>query len=306
MKSKLEVIGIDHGWSMMKTASQVFVTGIKEITTMPALFADTLTYEGRYYKVGISRQEVKDTKVEDDSFYLLTLAAVARELKRRGLTEARVFLATGLPLTRFGAEKKSFIEYLTAKKIVDFAFENVPYHIEIEDVAVFPQCYAAVVDRIPNFTRKTLIVDIGSWTIDLMPVVNKSPDESNCVTLPRGLITCMRSINEQCVRQLNGEVDEAEIQNIMRYGRSDLDGDYFQIIRTEIETFVEKVYNSIREYGYNLNTTPVVFVGGGAVVMKNFSHHNAGNISYILDVKANAKGYEQLATMGLKSSRLLE
>ena len=32
MKSKLEVIGIDHGWSMMKTASQVFVTGIKEIT----------------------------------------------------------------------------------------------------------------------------------------------------------------------------------------------------------------------------------------------------------------------------------
>ena len=34
----------------------------------------------------------------------------------------------------------------------------------------------------------------------------------------KGLITCMRSINEQCVRQLNGEVDESEIQNIMRYG----------------------------------------------------------------------------------------
>ena len=41
------------------------------------------------------RQEVKDTKVEDDSFYLLTLAAVAKELKRRGLAEAMVFLAVG-------------------------------------------------------------------------------------------------------------------------------------------------------------------------------------------------------------------
>ena len=27
MNNKLEVIGIDHGWSMMKTISQVFVTG---------------------------------------------------------------------------------------------------------------------------------------------------------------------------------------------------------------------------------------------------------------------------------------
>ena len=44
MNNKLEVIGIDHGWSMMKTISQVFVTGVKEITTTPALFGDVLEY----------------------------------------------------------------------------------------------------------------------------------------------------------------------------------------------------------------------------------------------------------------------
>ena len=32
MNNKLEVIGIDHGWSMMKTISQVFVTGVKELS----------------------------------------------------------------------------------------------------------------------------------------------------------------------------------------------------------------------------------------------------------------------------------
>ena len=156
-------------------------------------------------------------------------------------------------------------------------------------MAVFPQCYAAVVDKIPAMAKKTLIVDIGSWTIDIMPVINKSPDESKCVTIPKGLITCMRSINEQCVRQLNGEVDESEIQNIMRYGRSDIDDEYFAIIKAEIEDFVDKVYNSIREFGYNLKTTPIVFVGGGAVVMKNFGNHDAKNISYkvhTLTVKA--------------------
>ena len=305
MNNKLEVIGIDHGWSMMKTVSQVFVTGVKEITTTPALYGDVLEYEGRFYKIGTARQEVKDTKVLDDSFYLLTLAAVAKELKRRGLNEAKVFLAVGLPLTRFGAERNDFIKYLTKNKRVDFKYENESYHIEIDDVAVFPQCYAAVVDKIPTMAKKTLIVDIGSWTIDIMPVVNKSPDESKCVTIPKGLITCMRSINEQCVRQLNGELDESEIQNVMRYGRSDIDDEYYQIIKAEIEDFVEKVYNSIREFGYNLKTTPIVFVGGGAVVMKNFGNLGAKNISYNLDIKSNARGYEQLATMGLKSAKRL-
>ena len=52
MNNKIEVIGIDHGWSNIKTSSQVFVTGVKEITTEPALFDGVLEYKGRYYKVG--------------------------------------------------------------------------------------------------------------------------------------------------------------------------------------------------------------------------------------------------------------
>ena len=301
MDSRIEVIGIDHGWSMMKSVSEVFVTGIKEITSIPALYRDTLEYKGKYYRVGTNRQEVKDTKTEDDSFKLLTYAAVAKELKRRGLTESRVFLAVGLPLTRFGAEKKSFIKYLMEEKDVSFTFEQVGYHIILENVVVFPQCYAAVADRLPTFAKKTLVVEIGSWTIDIMPVIDRAPDESHCATIPRGLITCIRSINEQCVRQLNGEVDEGEIQQFMRYGTIDIDERYQKIIREEIKSFVERVYNSIREYGYNLNTTPIVFVGGGAVVMKNFGTYNQKNISYILDIKANAKGYEYLATIGMRS-----
>ena len=301
MDTRIEVIGIDHGWSMMKSVSEVFVTGIKEITTIPALYKDTLEYKGKYYRVGTNRQEVKNTKTEDDSFKLLTYAAVAKELKRRGLKESKVFLAVGLPLTRFGVEKKPFINYLMEEKDVTFIFEQVSYHIVIDNVVVFPQCYAAVADRLPSFAKKTLVVDIGSWTIDIMPVIDRAPDESHCATIPKGLITCIRSINEQCVRQLNGEVDEAEIQQFMRYGTIDIDERYQKIIKEEITSFVERVYNSIREYGYNLATTPIVFVGGGAVVMKNFGNYNQKNISYILDVKANAKGYEYLATMAMRN-----
>lgn len=166
MNNKIEVIGIDHGWSNCKTVSQVFVTGVKEITTEPALFDNVLEYKDKYYKVGGFRQEVKDTKTEDDSFYLLTLAAVGKELKRRGLTEARVFLAVGLPLTRFGSEKADFIKYLTKEKDVEFLYENVKYSIFIENAAVFPQCYAAVADKLQKDYNEWLVNTKNSLVIE--------------------------------------------------------------------------------------------------------------------------------------------
>ena len=60
MNNKLEVIGIDHGWSMMKTISQVFVTGVKEITTTPALFGDVLEYEGKFYNCLLYTSDAAD------------------------------------------------------------------------------------------------------------------------------------------------------------------------------------------------------------------------------------------------------
>lgn len=102
MDRHIEVIGIDHGWSGMKTVSQVFTTGVKEITTEPAFFNNVVEYNGSYYKVGGRRLEVRDLKVENDNFYLLTLAAVAKELNRRGMRNANVLL---FPLYLFNAEK---------------------------------------------------------------------------------------------------------------------------------------------------------------------------------------------------------
>lgn len=300
----IEVIGIDHGWSNMKTVSSVFTSGVKKITTEPAFFDNVLELNGVYYKVGGNRLEVKDTKVTDENYYILTLASVAKELERRGLRNANVLLSVGLPLTRFGAEKQDFIDYLSKNKAVSFMFENRQYNINIVRVSVFPQCYAAVVDRINSLPEKLVVVDIGSWTIDIMPIREHSPDESECITSPNGLIKCMRAINEQCVRQLGNEISESDIQEVMKKGTSNLPKKYLTIIEDGIRKFVEKVYYTLKENGYNLEITPIVFVGGGATVMKLFGSMDEGSCSlkYIEDIKANAKGYEYLGKLYLASN----
>lgn len=83
VNNKIEVVGIDHGWSLMKTVHSIFTAGVKEITTEPALKDNLLLYKGKYYRVGGKRLEVKPAKVTDETYYLLTLAAIGKELKYR-------------------------------------------------------------------------------------------------------------------------------------------------------------------------------------------------------------------------------
>ena len=300
----LEIIAIDHGWSMCKTPNDIYISGVSEITTEPAYFDNILEYKGRYFKVGTDRLEVKATKVETPDYYYLTLAGIAKELKLRNKIEARVVLSVGLPASRYGDEKNEFIKYLKQNDEVYFKFEQTKYHIWIDRILVYPQCYAAVVDRIAMFGPKVVVVDIGSWTIDIIPVVNKKPDEAGTDSIQQGIITCMRNINKQCVRQLGEKMDEELIKEYMISHKSSLPDEYIQIMNQEISSFISMVINSLREEKYSLKTTPFVFVGGGAVVMKNFGSFNQNNFSFNTDICANAKGFETLAKITMSKEQM--
>ena len=295
----IEVIGVDHGWSQMKTVHTIFSAGIEEILSEPAFFDDVLEYENHYYKVGTKRDAVMDNKTVNDDYYLLTLASIAKELKLRGSREATIVLAVGLPATRYGAEKKPFVEYLSRKKEVMFTFEQEQYRIRIEKVAVFPQSYAAVVDQIPGFGKKVIVVDIGSWTIDIFPIIDKKPDDANANTISEGLIPCMRRINKHSVRLFNEKIDEDVIQSYIMTRQADLDEKLVKIMDRELVDFAKNLFNMLREEGYSLQTTQFYFVGGGAVVMSTFGEIDQRNVKYNFDVNANAKGFEKLARIAL-------
>lgn len=298
MKQLIEVIGIDHGWSNMKTRKYIYASGIKEITTEPAFYDNTLEYQKRYYKVGTGRVGVTDTKVMNDSYYLLTLAAIAKELEKRGKRKTNILLSAGLPLTRFGSEKDDFHFYLSRNKEIQFHFEKREYEVKIEKVCIYPQCYAAVVDKLSSLPNKILVIDIGSWTIDIMPIYFQVPDEANCITIPEGLITCMHTINNRCIREYNSKLDEMDMQQVMCNGKSELPNEYKKIIYQEIEAFTIKIMSTLNEKGFNIKTTPIVFAGGGATMMKQYGKLQ-GNINYIEDIRANALGYEYLTNLAL-------
>lgn len=302
-EQKILLCSIDHGFSTMKTAHFVFENGVKELGGEASLLTNTMFLNGRYFKVGEGRLPLKDTKVEDEDYFLLTLAAIAREMDYYGLSDTEVYIAAGLPFTRFGQEKAEFKEYLNPGSM-DFQYNGKEYHITCRDVFLYPQCYAAIADRLGKLSAELLIVDIGSKTVDIIHTRKHVPVESDCITIPSALIQCMANINNVVYRKTNRTLTEEQIQQVMMYGNAPYSDKMVQIVREELGVFARGIEATLKAHGFDPEMTPIVYVGGGATVMKRFGSVYGRQIMHIEDVKANALGYEYLAHQQLKCKLL--
>lgn len=88
--NEMYVIGIDHGYGNMKTANCCFPTGVMKSDTEPIFTRDLLKWNGMFYSIGVGHKEFTADKFLDEDYYALTLAAIARELRREHITEAKV------------------------------------------------------------------------------------------------------------------------------------------------------------------------------------------------------------------------
>jgi len=96
--------------------------------------------------------------VSDD--YILTLAAIGRELNIRKQTSARIHLAAGLPLTWVSEQKDAFKKYLLQWDSTDFTFRGVEYHIDFVGADIFPQSFATVADHLREFRGVNMLAGI--------------------------------------------------------------------------------------------------------------------------------------------------
>ena len=72
------VIGVDHGYAAMKTVHGSFPSGLVAYEHEPYTQKNVLEYGGTYYVVGSGRQPLQKDKTRTEDYYLLTLAAIAR------------------------------------------------------------------------------------------------------------------------------------------------------------------------------------------------------------------------------------
>ena len=292
-------IGVDHGFAAMKSAHFSFPSGLVEYEHEPYTSKDVLEYGGKYYVVGSGRQPLQKDKTATEDYYLLTLAAIARELEHRGADRtACVHLAAGLPLTSFGRDKKKFRAYLLRdRQPASFRYEGIDYTVTIAEVSLFPQGYAAILTQSELLDEPSVIVaDIGGWTVDLMRLDNRIPNAASCRSLELGMIRCLDEIAVQIRRSLGLSMTAAQIENILRGGVSSMDEGARQIVHREAGAYVRRLLSAIAESGLDARAMPAVFLGGGAALLKRHVTASDGLCRPLIldDVCLNAKGYERL------------
>lgn len=293
--TKPVIIGIDHGYGNIKTAHTCFRTGVTAYDKEPTFKSNLLIYGGLYYIIGDEHKEFAAEKMNDPDYYILTLAAIGIELHLRGLTSARVHLAAGLPLTWVGEQKEAFKAYLLQNKEADFTFRGEDYHVEFVGADIFPQGFSAVADRLREFRGVNMLCDIGNGTMNIMYINNGKPVPSKCFTEKFGTHQCMLAAREKLMQKYGAAVDDAVIEEVLRYGEADIGKPYLDTIRETAKDYVAGIMRRLREHEYNPDLMKLYVVGGGSCLIKNFAEYDPARVTINSDICATARGYELLA-----------
>lgn len=238
----------------------------------------------------------------DEDYYILTLAAIGRELNIRKLLSARVHLAVGLPLTWVSEQKDEFRAYLLKNETADFNFRGKDYHVEFAGADVFPQGFSAVADRLWDFKGVNMLCDIGNGTMNVMYINNGKPVPSKCFTEKYGTHQCMLAIRESLMQRFGTAVDDTVIENVLRFGTADIGEKYLSVIRSTATEYVSGIMRRLREHEYNPELMRLYVMGGGSCLVRNFGEYDKDRATINDDICATAKGYEALAAHSLRKA----
>ena len=291
------ILGVDHGYGNMKTAHRIFPASVeKEVQ----LGATALEYKGKEYGIGGGHKEFQVQKTHDEDYWILTLAAIAEELKFRGKHEAAMHVAAGVPLFWVKEQKESFREYLMREQETNFMYNGESYHIRIADVSIHPQGYAAFINYDGDTRGNTVLADIGNGTMNVAFMQNGKPLAGKIFTEQFGVYQCMKKARNEVMRNCQCEVPDHIIEEVFRKGTADVPERYIKAINDVAKVYTRQVFSKLREYGYHEDMMKLYVIGGGGCLIKNFAEYDQSRVIIIRDICATAKGYEVLALQTLK------
>lgn len=303
LKNGIKIIGTDLGYGNCKGANTVLHSGIISYDTEPVFQGNILEYNNKFYRVGEGHKSFLADKSMDDDFYILNLAVIARELQRVGVYDAKVYLATGLPLTWVRTQRDSFRAYLTKNKEVQFRLNGKEFHIKFTGCSVYPQGYPAVVERIGELKGTNVLADIGNGTMNILYIQNKKPVESKSWTEKLGVNQLIIKARNAIMDNFGIKIDEEIIEQYIRFAKVDIPDKYEQILHKTAVDYTNDIFETLKSYEYDSDLMKLYIIGGGGCIVKNFGIYDKENVEIISDICATVKGYEYIAYLQMRKEQ---
>ena len=193
---------------------------------------------------------------------------------------------------------------------MNYKFEGVEYSITIEEVAIFPQGYAALMTETGACCRTSHQCSswiLGGWTVDLMRIDNAIPAADTAHSLELGMIRCVDDIREQVRRETGLSLTDAQIENMLAGQPCTVSDTVRDIVNQQGRKYTEHLLSATMEAGFDLHAIPAVLLGGGASVVSRHLSPKDGlcKTIFLLDDKVNAVGFERaLAAVSRRKSEV--
>lgn len=296
-------IAIDHGNRNIKTVHTVFTTGISESDISPGRGIDSLEYNGKFYVPSNRRIPYQRDKTADQRFFLLTLLGIAKELELNPNIEKgdliQVQMPIWLPPKHFAELYDKYETFFRGTgEMLQFNYKQKEYHVTITDVMAFPQDYAAIMlqHREIRAYPKVVGVDIGGFTTDYLMFRSGIEDMEICDSMETGIISLYNRITARMRADYDVLLEEADIDSIIQGKKGFYEEKVVRAVLQEAKSYVTDLVASLRERGIDLKSTLFIFLGGGAILLKELIESSGvvSHVQFIEDIHANAKGYDYL------------
>ncbi len=133
------------------------------------------------------------------------------------------------------------------RESVDFKYEDKLYSVRIIGCSVFPQGYADVVPCLKDMTGLNMLADIGNGTVNIMKISNRKPITTQSYTEKSGVNQCLKAASNAMMNKFSVTVDETIIQQMIRYGKADIDSEYAEVLRQTISEYDDSIFALLRK-----------------------------------------------------------
>ena len=303
------LIAIDHGNYDIKTPHHSFMAGLAEHSVRPPMADEVLEYGGSYWTLSGKRLSYRRDKTRDESYFILSLFAIAREMVLAGKTGAveRVHLAVGLPPEHYSILKDKFTQYFKRSESIHFIYNDKPFTILFGNVFVYPQAFAAItgIKSQLNQHLRVFLVDIGGYTTDVLLLRQGKPDMQFCRSLETGVITMNNDIIRRVGALHDMQIEDEHISAVLAGKETILPEEVKDTIRKSAEQHAINILNQLRELKVDLRSNPAVFIGGGSALFRDYLEKSplVASATFVESVNANAIGYQAMAEGQLSLQR---
>ncbi len=322
---KCIIVGIDVGNYDTKTQSTSTPSGFGVYSKPPFGASEVLEYNGNCYVPEVTRfPYVKDKSVDDNAF-ILSLFGIAKEiiarLKKKNIPDNKLQeeiskithlnIGVGLPPTHMSKQTESLTLYYRNHfgDGIKFKYNDYEYWLKLSHLRVYPQDFAAVMtyhindeNFITNKYNSYYAIDIGGYTVDVVPIINGQPDVNKCDSKELGVLKMYDKIITAIEREEGISLNAERIESVLLNENTILPESVIAMIKDMAEDWINMILNQLRQNGLEFSAYPVIFIGGGSQLFRPYIKKNSLLTAYafIPSPKANADGYRKLMDLELR------